>query len=105
MTPDEILKAQSNVRALAFSALAGLILALAGALAVVASWSTFVRPETLAVLHAMVAITGTLAGGLLAVIGGFTWLSGMFFARQETNKVKQAIRSGGNHATAAGTEG
>lgn len=105
MTPDEILEAQAKARALAFSALAGLIAALVGLLALVVSWSTFVQPETQAVFRATAAITGVMSGGLLAVAGAFAWLSGMFFARQETNKVKQAIQSGGTHATARGAKG
>lgn len=105
MTPEEIERSQANVRALAFSSLTGLVVALAGALAVVAARDRFFEPETLQLLVRMLVLSGFLGGSLLAIGGALVFVSGLIFARQETTKAREAIRSGGNHATADGAKG
>jgi len=105
MTPDDILRAQANVRALAFSSLFGLIAALAGACAVIATRAQFFDPETQQLLARMAVLSGFLAGSLFVIGGVLVFVSALVFSRQEANKVQQAIRSGGNHGTAAGPQG
>lgn len=105
MTPEDVLRSQANVRALAFSALAGLVGGLAGTVAVVATRAQFFEPETLQLLARLAVLSGFLGGSLLAAGGAFVFVSALVFARQESNKVQQAIRSGGNHGTAAGAKG